>query len=304
MPMNTPMNKLSETQQENYRRDGYLVVRNAVPATLLQRMQETTRHLINVSREVSENNDIYDLDLGHGPDSARLNRIKMPHLVDQVFLDYLKSDALLGLLKPLLGNSIRLHNSKLNTKAAQGGTPVEWHQDWAFYPHTNDDLLAVGVMLSDIGENDGPLQVIPGSHRLPAIPHTMNNVFCGAVDPSHPSLDLDAAVTLTGKAGDLSLHHVRTLHGSAPNQGTDPRLLLLYELGAADAWPIAGAQNVYTGMDQQQLWQKFQDNLVCGSQPMTARLCDVPILMPLPPPPDATSIFKVQQSGKASTAFA
>lgn len=297
------MNALNDSQKENYRKDGYLIIENAVPANVLLRMQETTLNLINASRGVTENNDVYDLDQGHGPNHPRLNRIKTPHLVETVYLEYLKSDALLSLLKPLLGDSIRLHNSKLNTKAAQGGAPVEWHQDWAFYPHTNDDLLAVGVMLSDIGENDGPLQVIPGSHKLPAIPHTMNDVFCGAVNPSNPLVDLDAAVTLTGKAGDISLHHVRTLHGSAPNRGNDPRLLLLYELGAADAWPIAGAQNVYTGMNQQALWKKFKDNLVCGSQPLTARLSDVPVMMPLPAPPDGTSIFKVQESGKAISAF-
>jgi len=267
-------------------------------------MQKTTHELIEASRDVSSNNDVYDLDDGHAANNPRLNRIKTPHLVSQAYLDYLLSDALLDLLKPLLGDSIRLHNSKLNTKAAQGGTPVEWHQDWAFYPHTNDDLLAVGVMLSDIGPEDGPLQVIPGSHTLPAIPHTIDGVFCGAVDPAHPDVNLDAAVTLTGNAGDISIHHVRALHGSAPNLGSDPRLLLLYEMGAADAWPIAGAQNVYTGMNQQTLWNKFQDNLICGTQPLTARLTDVPILMPLPPPPDGTSIFKVQESGKAISAFA
>ena len=34
--------------------------------------------------------------------------------------------------------------------AAGFGAAVEWHQDWAFYPHTNDDLAAVGVMMDDL----------------------------------------------------------------------------------------------------------------------------------------------------------
>ena len=45
---------------------------------------------------------------------------------------------------------MRLHGSKLNMKAPKYGSPVEWHQDWAFYPHTNDDILAIGVMLDDV----------------------------------------------------------------------------------------------------------------------------------------------------------
>ena len=54
-----------------------------------------------------------------------------------------------------------MKSSKLNTKFEKGGSAVEWHQDWAFYPHTNDDVLAVGVMLDDVNLSNGPLMVIP-----------------------------------------------------------------------------------------------------------------------------------------------
>ena len=57
--------------------------------------------------------------------------------------------------------------NKINIKAPEYGAAVEWHQDWAFYPHTNDDLLAIGVALDDCEEENGPLMVIPGSHKGP-----------------------------------------------------------------------------------------------------------------------------------------
>jgi len=297
------MSALSDQQITRYHNDGYLVLRNAINAELLQRLQNVTGELIDASRDVTENNDIYDLDHGHGQSNPRLNRIKTPHLVNNVYAELLHSSDLIESLKPLLGDNIRMHNSKLNTKASQGGAAVHWHQDWAFYPHTNDDLLAIGVMLSDIDEHDGPLQVIPGSHKGPVLPHFNNGTFCGAVDPTHPDAHIESAKTLTGKAGDISLHHVRTLHGSAPNIGNTPRLLLLYEVGAADAWPINGAQNAYTGLGQSALWQRFSDNMVCGELSATPRLANVPVVMPVPPPPDATSIFAVQRSGGAIDSF-
>ena len=43
----------------------------------------------------------------------------------------------------LIGPGVRYNGHKLNMKSGEYGSPVEWHQDWAFYPHTNDDLLAV-----------------------------------------------------------------------------------------------------------------------------------------------------------------
>ncbi len=298
------MATLTEKQQSDYWRDGYVLIEDAVPANILSELQSVTLNFIEASRSVTQNNDIYDLDKGHSEKTPRLNRIKTPHSVHTIYKEYMRSDALLNLIRPLLGPDIRMNNSKLNTKAAQGGAPVEWHQDWAFYPHTNDDLLAVGVMLSDINEEDGPLQMIPGSHKEPVLSHFNNGVFCGAINPDDSAARLNDAVSITGKAGSVSLHHVRTTHGSAPNNGTDPRLLLLYELAAADAWPISGALSTYTGMNQQELWQTFNDNMVCGTQSVTPRLTEVPVLMPVPPPEDASSIFQTQSSGGAKSAFA
>lgn len=297
------MATLTKDQQDNYWRDGFVLIEDAVPADVLKNLQNVTRNFIDQSRAVTNNNDIYDLDNGHSKQTPRLNRIKTPHAIHHAYRDYLCSDALLSLIQPLLGANIRMNNSKLNTKAAQGGAPVEWHQDWAFYPHTNDNLLAVGVMLSDIDENDGPLQMIPGSHKEPVLSHFNNGVFCGAINPDDKSARLNDAVSITGKAGSLSLHHVRTTHGSAPNLGENPRLLLLYELAAADAWPIGGALSAFTGMSQQELWTAFNDNMVCGEQSVTPKMTEVPVLMPMPPPSDASSIFQTQNSGGAKSAF-
>ena len=295
--------QLSTEQVTQYQTDGYLFIEQALLPEQLNTLQQVTRQFIEDSRTVVENNGVYDLDAGHSADSPRLNRIKTPHLQHAAYWEVLRSERILSLLKPLLGQDIRLHNSKLNTKAGQGGAAVQWHQDWSFYPHTNDDLLALGIMLSDISVEDGPLQVVPGSHRRDILPHDHGGTFCGAVNPNHPEARLDEAVTLTGKAGDMSIHHVRTLHGSAPNHSDSPRLLLLYECGAADAWPIAGGQSIYTGMEQPAFWDKMQANLICGEQSLRPRLADVPVYMPLPPAPDSSSLFKVQQSGGALDGF-
>ena len=52
-----------------------------------------------------------------------------------------------------------------------------------FYPHTNDDVLAIGVMLDDMTEENGPLLIMPGSHKGPTYDHHSNGFFAGAIDP-------------------------------------------------------------------------------------------------------------------------
>lgn len=298
---------LSEEQISFYRDNGYLLVENAVTQEQLDRMRAITYALIDESRSVTKSNAIFDLDEGHSFDTPRLTRIKLPHKQDPYFWEVLKSEKMSGVLTSLLGPNTAIQTSKLNTKAPGGGAAVEWHQDWAFYPHTNDDMLAFGLMLEDVTLDNGPLQVIPGSHKGPVLSHH-NDIgqFCGAVDPADPDFHHDKAVTLTGKAGSMTVHHARTLHGSAPNVSDRNRLIVFYECRAADAWPLLGGGTYMrtVGGSQQDLWDHVQSCVITGELTPQPRCKSLPVRIPLPPAPDAGSIFKTQQSGGAKSVFA
>ncbi len=298
---------LSNEQIGFYQDNGYLLVENAVTPVQLERMRAITYELIDASRPVTKSNDIFDLDEGHGFDNPRLTRIKLPHRQNPYFWDVLRSSAMTDVLTSLLGPNTAIQTSKLNTKAPGGGAAVEWHQDWAFYPHTNDDMLAFGLMLEDVDEQNGPLQVIPGSHKGPVLSHhNAIGQFCGAIDPADPDFHYHKAVTLTGKAGSMTVHHARTLHGSAPNVSDRNRLILFYECRAADAWPLLGSGSYmkFAAGSPQQLWDYVQQNVITGELSSQPRCESVPVRVPLPPAPDAGSIFKTQKSGGAKSVFA
>lgn len=294
---------LTTEQIAQYNENGFILIENALSEDQLSKLQQVTADLIRQSASVTESNETYDLDEGHSKNNPRLTRIKLPHTLDPIYWEVIRSERICNLIKPLIGNNIRLHTSKLNTKAPDGGMAVEWHQDWAFYPHTNDDLLAIGVMLEDVNDDSGPLMAIPGTHKGPILDHSRDGIFCGAIDPTDTLFESNKAHILTGKAGSLSIHHVRALHGSAPNYSNRARKILFYECISADAWPIAGGVSNYIGMTQQELWDAMNDRIICGEQPRHARVENVPVSMPLTPPADPTSIFKVQKSGGAVSAF-
>jgi phytanoyl-CoA hydroxylase len=185
---------------------------------------------------------------------------------------------------------LRLHGSKLNMKSAQYGSPVEWHQDWAFYPHTNDDILAIGVLLDDCDLENGPMLVSPGTHIGNGMwnHHGEDGCFAGLIDPDQIQDEIKCAVPCMGKAGSMSFHHVRALHGSAMNTSNRPRNLLLYEVAASDAWPLAGVKD----------FEEFDSRLLAGPSMIAPRLTDVPVRMPLPPPKRQGSIYETQSASK------
>jgi phytanoyl-CoA hydroxylase len=229
-----------------YRENGYLLVENVLDAATLAKIRKVIADLVAKAAGVKTHNEVYDLEPTHTPENPRVRRIKTPHKVDPFFMEVVKQPAMTSILKALLGKNVRLHGSKLNVKAPKYGSPVEWHQDWAFYPHTNDDILAIGVMLDDVEPENGPLLVMPGTHRIDKVwDHHLDGRFCGAMDPTKtPELDYSKAVPCIGKAGTCSFHHVRLVHGSAQNTSAKPRQLLLYECAAADAWPLVNFKDL------------------------------------------------------------
>ena len=60
------------------------------------------------------------------------------------------------------------------------------------------------------------------------------------MDPAPGEIDYAKAIPLTGAAGSITVHHVRAVHGSAPNTSHKERRLLLLQYRAADAWPLLG----------------------------------------------------------------
>jgi phytanoyl-CoA hydroxylase len=191
------------------------------------------------------------------------------------------------MLKELWG-SVRFDTGKLNMKSAGYGAPVEWHQDWAFYPHTNDDLAAVGIVLDDVDEQNGPMMVVPGSHNGTVYDHHgPNGRFCGAIDPAHSDADFSRALPCLGKAGSITVHHVRAVHGSATNFSGRERRFLLFQYRAADAWPLLGFKD---GIE------KFDELLLAGEPTLEPRLAPVPVRLPLPPAEHQGSIYENQRA--------
>jgi len=279
---------ISQQDVAFYREQGYLVVAGVLSGAEVEELRRVTDEFVENARSRTIHDDVYDLEDSHSAAAPRVRRIKTPHLWHESYAAMVAHPGILEILKAFWGPSIRFDISKLNLKAAGYGAPVEWHQDWAFYPHTNDDLAAVGIMLDDVDETNGPLMVLPGTHRGPIFDHhDEQGFFCGAIDPGRGEVDFSRTVKLTGPAGSITIHHARTVHGSATNTSGRPRRLLLHQYRAADAWPIMGVPD----------YQAYRAMLLCGAE-CEPRLAPAPVRLPLPPAEHQGSIYENQRSRK------
>ncbi len=280
---------LTPAQIAFYKDQGYLLLENRVPMDVIDAIRAEIIRFRAIASGMTQSDDKIDLEDSHSAEDPRIRRVKLPHTQSEVVNDLLHSDAILAPVRDLIGPSLRLQTTKLNMKSAGYGAAVEWHQDWAFYPYTNDDVLAVGLILDDMTEENGPLMVFPGTHREGVFNHHHNGAFVGAMDLADCGLDIKDAVPLMGPAGSISIHHARIVHGSALNRSTRDRRIIFYEMMAADAFPIVGGRGAWTGLEE------FDSRMLCGETTLDPRVTPCPMRVAFPDPPTDGSIYEIQR---------
>ena len=240
------MKVLNEKQYEQFWTDGYLVAENAVSGDLLQAMQAEFGAWVEASREHSEpygdtldGRPRFDLEPGHSSVKPGLRRVNAPVEVSQAYFDAMASSRMTDCVADLIGPNVKFHHSKINSKLPGGETAVKWHQDFPFTPHSNDDLITALLMVDEVTLDNGPLEVVPGSHKGDIYGLWHDGVFTGAVADKVADDCQRKAVTCAAPAGSVCLMHTRLLHGSAANVSTRSRNLFICVYSAEDAVPCS-----------------------------------------------------------------
>ena len=284
---------LNKAQIAEYEETGCLVIEGVLSEEEVQELRSVTDTFVEGARAITQNDDVYDLEETHTPERPRVRRIKTPDRAHPVYGKLVRHPRLVEALCDLWGPDVRFQHAKLNMKSAQFGSAVEWHQDWAFYPHTNENLAAVGVMMDEMVVANGPLLVLPGSHRGPLHDHhAKDGYFVGGFDPHKVGVDVSKAVPLVGPAGSITIHHVRAIHGSALNTSDRDRRLLLLQYRAADAWPL---------LAEEQKSMEDYDRMMVAGKPQEPRLEPAPVTIPRYAPSyrPGAGIYAVQKAAES-----
>lgn len=283
------MTILSEVQTGFFDSEGYLLVENAIGDDLLETLRRRFAGWIEESRQqrqaygrTLDGRARFDLEPGHSANRPALRRVNAPTDISADYYRAMRDSGIADCIAELIGPNVKFHHSKINSKLPGAATAVKWHQDFPFTPHSNDDLVTALLMLDDVVDENGPLQVVPGSHRGEIYDLWHDGVFTGAVADDVALDCLSRAVTCTGRAGTLCLMHTRLLHGSGPNLSELPRTLFIAVYSAEDAIPCT----------PNPVPSRHQGEVVRGNA--TGRIRVTPYDIPLPQLPESASFFDQQ----------
>lgn len=149
------------------------------------------------------------------------------HLLFTWAAELVRHPAVLDVVEDILGPDILCWNTNFFIKEAHDPGFVSWHQDATYWGLDPDDVVTAWVALSDAPVESGAMKVIPGSHRWPQMAHRdtfhEHNLLSRGQELA-VEVDEAEAVYMPLKAGEVSLHHVKLAHGSAPNTIDDRRI--------------------------------------------------------------------------------
>ncbi len=214
--------QLTQTQREQFERDGYLffpalfstaevkVLADEVPRLYAMRRAENVRE--------------------KGSDAVRTNFAA--HMYSAPFARLARHPRMVRPVEQLFGEPLYMHQFKINGKAAFDGDVWQWHQDFGTW--VNDDLMPepramnVAIFLDEVSEFNGPLMFIPGSHKLGVI-----EAGHDVTTTSYPLWTIDqetirrlveraggrngGIVAPRGPAGSMILFHSCLVHASSSN---------------------------------------------------------------------------------------
>ena len=109
--------------------------------------------------------------------------------------------------------NLQLHHTLMHAKPPKIGAAFPLHQDYDYFPHKLDTMVAATHYLDDTEADNGCLHIIPGSHEEGYIDHAHDGSHHLPVD-EYP---IERAIPVPMKAGDLLIFSYYTIHGSSPN---------------------------------------------------------------------------------------
>jgi non-heme Fe2+,alpha-ketoglutarate-dependent halogenase len=173
---------------------------------------------------IRERLEAYERSTG-GP--LRGNLRHKSHLLFSFVSEIVHDARILDAIEDLYGPDLLCWNTNFFIKEADNPAFVSWHQDSTYWGLSKPDVVTAWVALSRSDEASGAMSVIPGSHLMDQIPHRDTfddrNLLTRGQEVA-VEVDASKAVRLDLEPGEMSLHHVRIVHGSPPNRTADRRI--------------------------------------------------------------------------------
>jgi ectoine hydroxylase-related dioxygenase (phytanoyl-CoA dioxygenase family) len=258
---------LSDTQREQFLRDGYLITERLFDSTEIGLLGQIARADRELARQAASRRD------GSG---GVIQLSVRNELGEDIYSAFVRCRRIVDTMERLLGGEVYHYHHKMILKEPRVGGAWEWHQDYGYWYDTGclfPDLASCMIAVDPATAANGCLQVLKGSHHMGRLNHGPVGDQTGA-DPERVRAALAKLerVPCELEAGDAVFFHANLLHRSDRNDSDQPRWAFICCYNAArndpykdsrhpryhflEKWPDSRIREV--GLAQ---WQRLCDGL-------------------------------------------
>jgi ectoine hydroxylase-related dioxygenase (phytanoyl-CoA dioxygenase family) len=220
---------LTPEQLSFYQENGYLLVKGMFSRTEAAALRQETHDL--AARLAAFQN--IDATWGSARESvpgATATQIFHCHDVQfqsAIFSRLIVDERLTGAAAGIIGSpNVQLHHTKMFIKPPEKGSPFPMHQDYDYFPHEKNTMIAAIIHFDDAPLERGCVRVVPGSHKLGALGQTSKGGWHLPAD-EYP---IEEATPCPAEAGDVLFFSYLTIHGSGLNTSDEARTTLLVQM--------------------------------------------------------------------------
>lgn len=242
--------QFSFAELEQFRREGFIVVRGLANADDVAQMRQITEMGVRDHVQPIE----YEAELNYpgAPTSMdaeggkTIRRLKQAASRSFLFTEWMLRPEVLGRLQQLLGPRIicpLAHHNCIMTKQPKYSSETGWHQDIRYWSFQRPELINAWIALGSERPENGCLQVIPGSQTLVLDRNRLDDAlfFRADLPENQPLIESKEYVTLN--PGDVLFFHCRTLHAASRNSSNETKYSVVFTFRSADNPPIAGTRS-------------------------------------------------------------
>jgi ectoine hydroxylase len=243
--------QLNQADLDSYEREGYLLLPELFSPAEVEILRDQLPGLL------AENSERRVVEKGSGV----VRSVYGSHSSNEVFRRLTRHPRLVEPAMQILGSPVYVYQFKINAKIAFLGDVWEWHQDYIFWQREDlvpaPDLVTISIFLDEVTEFNGPLLLVPASHKEGVIESSRTgNVPAGyeespewianltadlkySIDKDNLSrlVDLSGIVAPKGPAGSVLFFHPNIVHGSVPNLSPYDRKIALVTYNRVDNLP-------------------------------------------------------------------
>lgn len=188
------------------------------------------------------------------PGSDNVRTIFKPFDYSSLVNDFFRHPKIINVARQLLGSDVYMMQSRVNIKPAFRGRSFAWHSDFETW-HVEDGMprmraVTAWIMLTENHEYNGPLYVVPGSHKdyvscagrtgVDNYKTSLKEQKLGVPQPyTMQGILADRSIqAVTGRPGTVVFHECNILHGSPDNISADPRTILMCVYNSVENRPV------------------------------------------------------------------